>query len=350
MYCLAVEHGKPFRAVFADTGHESSKTLEYVASLPERAGGPPIATVKADYSAKLAERRRKLPGDWRSRGISETRIETALALLQPTGIPFLDAVMYEGLFPNGRQRYCTHFLKVQPITAFMRPLLESGRHCVSWQGMRADESVVRSAMQPRQRISGQYGTYHVLRPLLAWTVDDVLAMHKRHNLKANPLYGEGFSRVGCFPCIYASKGEIALLADRYPEAVDKLESWERLLSDVSRKDGPRSFFNAVRDPTWEKGQPTGIRRIVSWARTAHGGRQFALLPKVSRAQQMLSESCAEHGVCRVSGLASRLARLASARSGPLPEVRNRGAGFGESGKDLRSVGAHDSTSYEWPCP
>jgi len=36
-YLLALESGRPFRAVFADTGNEHELTLEYVARLAERA-------------------------------------------------------------------------------------------------------------------------------------------------------------------------------------------------------------------------------------------------------------------------------------------------------------------------
>src|SRR5690606_11326977 len=47
-YLLALEHGRPFRAVFADTGNEHEITYEYVARLAERTGGPEIEVVRGD--------------------------------------------------------------------------------------------------------------------------------------------------------------------------------------------------------------------------------------------------------------------------------------------------------------
>ena len=136
---------------------------------------------------------------------------------------------------------------------------------------------------------------HVVRPILQWTQEDVLAYHARHGIKANPLYGEGFTRVGCFPCIYAQKNEIALLAKRYPEAVERLERWESLVQKVSKKMG-NSFFYGGRDPRWKKGDPSGIRQILDWAETAPG-RQEHLLTARNKAQQHMAESCLESGVC-----------------------------------------------------
>ena len=243
LYLLALERGKPFSAVFADTGHEAAQTYEYIRTLPERTGGPAIRTVKADYTERLRKRREKLPELWRKKGVPQEYIDRAIPLLQPTGIPFVDASLWNGIFPAPKQRYCTRELKQEPIEEQVyRPILERGEHLVSWQGIRAEESIVRADMKARQHLSGKYGNYHVLRPLLHWKLDDVLAMHGKHGIKANPLYAEGFSRVGCFPCIYAQKSEIALLARKYPEVIDRMERWEQLLNDTGRVSRSASFF------------------------------------------------------------------------------------------------------------
>ena len=36
----------------------------------------------------------------------------------------------------------------------------------------------------------------IYRPLMGWTLKDVVAIHQRHGLNLNPLYGMGFERVG----------------------------------------------------------------------------------------------------------------------------------------------------------
>ena len=47
LYLLSLEHGRPFRAVFADTGNEHDVVYDYVRELPAKTGGPPIQWVNA---------------------------------------------------------------------------------------------------------------------------------------------------------------------------------------------------------------------------------------------------------------------------------------------------------------
>ncbi|WP_328590480.1 phosphoadenosine phosphosulfate reductase family protein [Pseudoxanthomonas winnipegensis] len=63
-YLRAIESGREFRAVFADTGNEHPATLDYVASLAARTGGPEVETVRADFSAALARHREYVLRVW----------------------------------------------------------------------------------------------------------------------------------------------------------------------------------------------------------------------------------------------------------------------------------------------
>ena len=285
-YLLAMEYGKPFDAVFADTGHESQQTYDYIAELPGKAGGPPIKTVRADFSAAIQRKRARLPETWGKKGIPEATIRRAQSYLVPTGNPFVDASLLNGIFPAQHGRYCTRQLKTEPIDRYAyRPAIEAGYHVVSWQGIRAEESLVRRDMPYRQRVNMQSGLVHVFRPMLRWTLNDVMTYVAHFGLKVNPLYGQGFTRVGCFPCIFAQKQEIALLADRYPEAIDRLEKWEALIANISRTEGRKpSFFDIRRDPMAKRGErPSGIRTMVEWSQTKHGGRQYDLIQSLSAA-------------------------------------------------------------------
>lgn len=49
-----------FLAVCADTGNEHPETLEYVARLHERTGGPKVQIIKADFTVDLARKKRFL--------------------------------------------------------------------------------------------------------------------------------------------------------------------------------------------------------------------------------------------------------------------------------------------------
>lgn len=51
-YCRAVERGRPFRAVAADTGNEHPATYEAVNRLSERTGGPVVEWAKTDRGGR----------------------------------------------------------------------------------------------------------------------------------------------------------------------------------------------------------------------------------------------------------------------------------------------------------
>ena len=125
---------------------------------------------------------------------------------------------YRAGFPGRMQRWCTRELKIEPLREYHdRVIDETGIETVSALGIRADESESRSKMNElddEPEGARSWGGW-VWRPLLSWTIGDVLAIHHRHNVPVNPLYLMGFNRVGCFPCIYEGKEGLRLLpADR----------------------------------------------------------------------------------------------------------------------------------------
>jgi len=275
VYLLAIESGRPFRAVFADTGNEHELTLEYVGRLAERTGGPKVETVRADFAARLAKHRDYILKHWPAQGIPDEVVREAAELNQPTGNPYLDLCILKGRFPSRKAQFCTEELKVIPITLdVVLPMLKAGP-VLQWLGIRADESRNR-AKQPRfnRHDSGSV----VWRPIFRWTVEDVWAQHRRHGLAPNPLYAMGMGRVGCMPCINCRKSEMREIADRFPEHIDRIDRWESIVAAANKRRAS-TFFPAVTDPTGidRPDAYAGIRTIVDWSRTARGGRQFDLL-------------------------------------------------------------------------
>lgn len=298
-YCRAVERGRPFRAVAADTGNEHPATYEAVNRLAERTGGPQVEWVKADFLTQIAGKRRFIAANWERHGVPADLVARALAVLHPTGNPYLDLCLWKGRFPSRKAQFCTQELKVEPIDKHVtRPLLADGLHVISWQGVRAAESFERSLLPPFQRLANHDdlpGRLYVYRPLLrVESVDEVFAIAARHGVPPNPLYGWGLSRVGCFPCVNCSKGELALVDSYFPEQIERLQEWERIVSEACKR-GHATFFTIVNDPVmladWKAfladgGDPTamssmdpkrfGVRRMVEWAKTDRGGRQYPL--------------------------------------------------------------------------
>lgn len=294
LYLLAMERGRPFRAVFADTGNEHEWTYDFVRELPGKTGGPEIQWVKHDFSHEFARRRKHIVTKWPAEGISPDAIEAALRVMRPSGNPFLDLCLLKGRFPSSQVRFCTEELKIRPMfEQVQKPILMAQRSIVSWQGVRAQESRARALLPKWQRIDATPYKYpmkpaelaqmgraraYAYRPLINWSVEDVWEMHRRHGIVRNALYDNGMSRVGCMPCIMARKGEIRAIADIFPEHVERIAEWEAMVSAASHRGAmngfAETFFPVNADPTFETGdKPTiadGIRRRVEWSRTSDG--------------------------------------------------------------------------------
>ena len=279
--------------VFADTGNEHPETYEYVEYLKD-AIGVPIITVRADFSEQISARRAYIVLNWPKEGIPQTLIDRALAVLEPTGIPFLDLCLWKGLFPSTKRRFCTEELKRNPIIEqVFIPRMGEGVTILSWQGVRADESLARRFLPECDEVGGGLFNY---RPILRWTVEDVFEAHRVAGIKPNPLYLQGAGRVGCMPCVNCAKDELRHISNRWPEEIARIREWERLVSMASKR-GASTFFPASNDPTTDiAGQITpathGIDRAVEWAMTSRGGRQFDTFARLD------TSGCASnYGLC-----------------------------------------------------
>lgn len=175
------------------------------------------------------------------------------------------------------------------------------------------------------------GALAIWRPILRWTLADVIAIHRRHGITPNPLYlrEAGANRVGCWPCIMCGKAELKLLSrdDNRVRALEALEfcvGWlaaERYAVRGHIIMRPPAFFRgnrADRIDTWcGKCRGTGIldgaacetckgkgsrleiptipiRARLEWAWTSRGGSQMRMdLPEDS--------GCMRWGMCDTAG-------------------------------------------------
>lgn len=261
------------QAVFADTGHENSKTYEYLDYL-EQETGVQILRIKPDFSGRIAHKRDVVCGKWRNEGVDESIIEAALSALKPTGNPFLDLCLWKGRFPSTRARFCTQELKVFPIQQqIFEPLLNAvdTQDIISWQGVRADESEARANLPESDEADNGVINY---RPILKWTAEMVFDFHRKHKVKWNPLYEQGMGRVGCMPCINCNKAELREIALRFPEEIERVKEWERIVGLASKR-SVSTFFAPNMAPNNPAG--TTLETAVEWSKTARGGRQYDLV-------------------------------------------------------------------------
>ena len=182
-------------------------------------------------------------------------------------------------------------MKRDPAVEFQLSLVEDGHHVVSWQGIRRDESQRRRNALRFERLAPRLDVY---RPIVDWTAQQVFDFCASRGIRPNPLYLQGMGRVGCMPCINAGKAEIAEIARRFPEHVERIAAWERLVS-VAAKRGASTFFHKVERPgtSREQFEANRVESVVMWARTTRGGRQFDLLEALAP-----SAGCASsYGLC-----------------------------------------------------
>lgn len=271
------------QAVFADTGNEHEQTYEYLDYL-EQATHTKITRVRADFTQRIKGKRRFIETKWREQGVDESVVLAALDVLQPTGNPFLDLCIWKGRFPSRKAQFCTMELKRDPmLEQLVVPLMGTGDMIMSWQGVRADESINRRYLPECDEVGGGLFNY---RPILKWNIPAVFEAHRYMGIKPNPLYSQGMGRVGCMPCINCRKEELREIALRFPEVIDRIDRWERITQQASKR-GAATFF-AGSNAKHPKGsianmnaievmEIASIRQAVEWSKTARGGIQYDLM-------------------------------------------------------------------------
>jgi len=273
------------RAIFCDTGNEHEAVYEYLAYL-EQALSIRIDRLRADFSAEIARKRMFIARDQRTRrGDDGRRVRwtnkakrRALAVLHPTGNPFLDLCLWKGRFPSRKGQFCTEQLKRNLAVEYQLNLIDQGYTVVSWQGIRRDESINRRNAKKFEAVGGRL---FIFRPLVEWTAADVFAYCAKHGVQPNPLYKQGMGRVGCMPCINANKGELREISLRFPEHIARISAWEALVLAASKRGGA-SFIPAENGGRFvqnslEHAKANDIYAVIEWAKTSRGGKQFSLL-------------------------------------------------------------------------
>lgn len=253
-------------AVFADTGNEHEATYEYLDYLQE-AVGVRIERIRADFSERFASKRRWVLTKWPEKGVPMERCERAAELLQPSGNPYLDLCMLKGRFPSRMAQFCTFELKIEPLTEYALWFIDVlGLDVWSWQGVRRDESQNRRKAKGFEDLTG--GIY-AFRPIAGWTAQQTVDFVKSCGIELNPLYKAGMNRVGCMPCINASKNELAEIARRFPEHIERIAEWEAIVSPLAT--GGHAAFFSFRDGE-EDLTGRNIHERVQWAKTLRGGK------------------------------------------------------------------------------
>ena len=193
---------------------------------------------------------------------------------------FYELALHKKRFPSTKARFCTQFLKIEPTEAFMEKMIYDGFSVVSVSGVRANESEDRKRL-PEWDYAGYRIAYIQWRPIIRWTIEDVLAIHAKYEFPLNPLYEAGAQRVGCYPCIMSRKAEIRTIALRFPERIDMIRKAERKFE--KRYGRFSSFFPRTAVPERFRTKPfttaageqmmvASIDDVVRWSMSGKGAK------------------------------------------------------------------------------
>lgn len=272
--------------IFCDTGNEHDAVHEYLSYL-EQALDISIVRLRANFDAEIARKRtfvardQRMGRDKRGKKLrwSNKAKRRALSVLRPSGNPFLDLCLWKGRFPSRKAQFCTERLKRDIAVMYQIELIDAGHLVVGWQGVRRDESEARKSAKKFERIGPRL---YVYRPIVDWSAEDVFAYCAERKIQPNPLYMQGMRRVGCMPCINVRKDELAQIGSRFPEHIDRIDKWERLVSAAAKRgySTMMSDSHGAEDPRVIY-RDLNIRSRVDWAKTTRGGCQYSLFAEPS---------------------------------------------------------------------
>ncbi len=130
-----------------------------------------------------------------------------------SGGDVLQQSVKNGRFPGGGARFCTNSLKIRETRIFLKEYSERFGGVQVWYGMRTDESSERAKryeyrdpddLYEPHVVIGNYPKYlgangvRYRLPIVDWYTNEVIIYLEGEH---NPLYTDGFTRVGCFPCL-----------------------------------------------------------------------------------------------------------------------------------------------------
>lgn len=286
-----------YRAICCDTDNEKSETYDYIRDLHNNVGemAQPVELYKLEIpESRFESRRIRIQEKWRKPHVikqgkyegevippmTEEQIQTALSVTKKTGNAFVDLCVIHGSMPTRQARFCTNELKIAVATeqVLLPALDEFDGEVINWSGVRAQESEKRSKYKWLSEDPRGDGFLFTFLPIHQWTVEDVFAVHKYLGIKPNPLYIEGATRVGCWPCFMSNKAEIRQLAQN-PEQIARLDEWEKIVTLTNRY----SYWRAEKEGIPFEQFRTGffnprngmvgasVHDVVSWAMTDRAG-------------------------------------------------------------------------------
>ena len=138
--------------------------------------------------------------------------------------------------PTVEARWCCKVCKLGAITQVIENNYEN--ECLTFVGQRKYESEIRANSEHIWK-NPSVGNQIAATPIQNWTALHVWLYLFWKKAKYNPLYEQGFDRIGCWLCPSASMADFSRLAEIHPELSEKLEKY--LMEYAARNGLPQEW-------------------------------------------------------------------------------------------------------------
>lgn len=156
--------------------------------------------------------------------VKQTAEELNLPLkIHPSGDSFWQSIDNFGP-PTVEARWCCKVCKLGAITQVIENNYEN--ECLTFVGQRKYESEIRANSEHIWK-NPSVGNQIAATPIQNWTALHVWLYLFWKKAKYNPLYEQGFDRIGCWLCPSASMADFSRLAEIHPELSEKLGKYLR---------------------------------------------------------------------------------------------------------------------------
>lgn len=250
---------EPFEVVFCDTGWESDDTYRFLIEFEAALQQPVYYLRSKEYQGivDLAKKRHRFPSLKARFCTEELKIKPMIDYLLDEVKE--DAIVYQGIrHEESRNRagmsrtddYFKGYLEPYKVVSVERELhdLEAffALEAAALLPKKRQSTEKRIAQLRRKLERGEREELHyynyrkkevlayceqyetrVYRPILTWTTEQVFEYISAHGFSYNPLYDKGAKRVGCYPCVLCSLGEVAHIAQQDPQRIDEIRRAEK---------------------------------------------------------------------------------------------------------------------------
>ncbi|MHA1973394.1 MAG: phosphoadenosine phosphosulfate reductase domain-containing protein [Candidatus Hodarchaeales archaeon] len=127
--------------------------------------------------------------------------------------------------PTRNSRWCCKSAKLLPVNELLESLFPAEERVLTFLGRRRYESFGRSR---ESRVSRNPWTPKQVSaaPIQNWNAFEVFLYIQKHQITnlLNPLYLQGFIRIGCWVCPASSMSDFEIMKETHPELLDKLNN------------------------------------------------------------------------------------------------------------------------------